>query len=102
VIEIIERDNLLAQVTATGEHLGAALAGLVRQHPNVALEARGRGLLRGLRVKENAAGIVAKAREHGVLFSLAGADVVRFAPAYVVTTAQIDQAVDTLGKVLAQ
>ncbi|HUQ04438.1 MAG TPA: acetylornithine/succinylornithine family transaminase [Kofleriaceae bacterium] len=102
VIEIIERDGLLAKVAATGEHLGAALAGLVREHPTVALEARGRGLLRGLRVKENAAGLVAKAREHGVLFSLAGADVVRFAPAYVVTTEQIDQAVATLGKVLAQ
>jgi acetylornithine/N-succinyldiaminopimelate aminotransferase len=100
VIETIERDHLLARVTDVGEHLGAALGGLVRRHGGIALEARGRGLLRGLRVKENAAGIVAKAREKGVLLSLAGADVVRFAPAYVVTTAQIDQAVDVLGKVL--
>ncbi|KAB2883463.1 MAG: aminotransferase class III-fold pyridoxal phosphate-dependent enzyme, partial [Kofleriaceae bacterium] len=56
--------------------------------------------LRGLRVKENAAGVVARARDAGVLLSLAGADVVRFAPAYVVTTAQLDEAVATLSKVL--
>jgi acetylornithine/succinyldiaminopimelate/putrescine aminotransferase len=100
VLEIIERDGLLAKVTATGEHLGAKLSGLVSSFPAVALEARGRGLLRGLRVAANAAGIVAKAREHGVLLSLAGADVVRFAPAYVVTAIQIDDAVAILGKVL--
>jgi len=100
VLEIIERDGLLAQVTSLGEHLGAALDGLVQRHGHVALEARGRGLLRGLRVKENAAGVVARAREQGVLLSLAGADVVRFAPSYVVTTAQLDEAVATLGQAL--
>ena len=100
VLEIIERDGLLDRVTQLGEHLGAALAGLVRSHGDAALEARGRGLLRGLRVKENAAGVVARARDAGVLLSLAGADVVRFAPAYVVTTAQLDEAVATLSKVL--
>ena len=102
VLEIIERDGLLAQVTAHGEHLGAALAGLVRAHGGAALEARGRGLLRGLRVGANAAAVVARARELGVLLSLAGADVVRFAPSYVVSTAQLDEAIAVLGQVLAE
>ena len=33
---------------------------------------------------------------------LAGADVVRFAPSYVVSTAQLDEAADVLGKVLPE
>jgi acetylornithine/N-succinyldiaminopimelate aminotransferase len=100
VLEIIERDKLLEKVTASGEHLGLALAQLVKAKPAIALEARGRGLLRGLRVAKDAPGVVARARAKGVLLSLAGADVVRFAPAYVVSTAQIDRAVDILGAAL--
>ncbi|MCL4225429.1 MAG: acetylornithine/succinylornithine family transaminase [Myxococcales bacterium] len=102
VLEIVERDGLLAQVTARGEHLGQALAGLVAAHPGAALEARGRGLLRGLRVAAGAAAVVARARELGVLLSLAGADVVRFAPSFVVSPAQLDEAVSVLGQVLAE
>lgn len=102
VLDIIERDGLLARVAAHGEYLGQRLAGLVAAHPGVALEARGRGLLRGLRVAANAVGVVARARELGVLLSLAGADVVRFAPAYVVEPAHVDEAIEVLGRVLAE
>ncbi len=102
VIDIIEQNNLLADVAALGEHLGAALAGLVEAHPGAVLDARGRGLLRGVRVTRNASGVVARARELGVLLSLAGADVIRFAPSYVVARAQLDEAVDVLGKVLGE
>ncbi len=102
VLEIIERDGLLSHVTETGAYLGAQLAGLVRSAPGAALEARGRGLLRGLRVAAGAAAVVARARELGVLLSLAGADVVRFAPSYVATRAHVDEAVATLAKVLAE
>ncbi len=102
VLEIIERDGLLARVTTSGEHLGARLAGLVAEFPGQALEARGRGLLRGLRVAGGAATITARCRELGVLLSLAGADVVRFAPAYIVTPAQLDEAVAVLRQVLGE
>jgi len=102
VLDIIDRDGLLANVTAVGGYLGERLAGLCAEHPGVALEARGRGLLRGLRVAANAALVVARARELGVLFSLAGADVVRLAPAYIIGKAEVDEAVAVLGQVLAE
>ncbi len=102
VFEIIERDNLLANVAEVGAYLGERLAGLCQEHPGVALEARGRGLLRGLRVAANAAAVTARARELGVLFSLAGADVVRFAPAYIIGKAHVDEAVAVLAQVLAE
>ena len=100
VFELIERHDLLAHVTAAGEHLGQRLASLVARHPERALDARGRGLLRGVAVAGNASQIVGKCRERGALLSLAGANVVRFAPAYVVTPAQLDEGVAILESVL--
>jgi acetylornithine/N-succinyldiaminopimelate aminotransferase len=100
VFELIERHDLLAHVAAAGEHLGKSLASLVARHPERALDARGRGLLRGVAVAGNASQIVGKCRERGALLSLAGANVVRFAPAYVVTTAQLDLGVAILESVL--
>ena len=63
---------------------------------------RGRGLLRGLAVSGVPAQVVLRARELGTLFSVAGDKVVRFAPAFIVTDAQLDEAVDVLGQVLAE
>ena len=102
VLDIIERDGLLARVTEVGGYLGERLAALVPAHPGVALEARGRGLLRGLRVAGNPAQVVARARELGVLLSVAGADVVRFAPAYIIGKEHVDEAVHALGQVLRE
>jgi acetylornithine/N-succinyldiaminopimelate aminotransferase len=102
VLELITRHDLLAAVTKQGEHLGAQLGALVKAQPDKALEARGRGLLRGVAVAGNASQIVGKCRERGLLASLAGANVVRFAPSYLVSTAELDEAVAILAGVLAE
>ena len=101
VFEIIEKENLLANVVAMGEHLDQHLRGLVKKYPGHVTEARGRGLLRGIAVSGAPAQITAKAREAGALFSIAGANVIRFAPPYVVTAAQLDEAVAIIDSVLA-
>ena len=64
--------------------------------------ARGRGLLQGLVIEGEAAPIVQKARERGLLVSVAGANVVRFAPPLVVGKDEIDEAVAILDTVLAE
>ena len=72
-----------------------------QHHPcQVATEARGRGLLRGVAITGSAPNVVAKCREKGVLLSVAGANVVRFAPPYVIDRAQIDEAIAALDAVL--
>jgi len=101
VIDVIENEGLIERCHAAGEYLGGRLAQLVGKHPGVAVEARGRGLLRGLQVAAGAADVVAKCREEGVLLSVAGGTVVRFAPPYVVDRAQIDEAVAALDAVLS-
>ncbi|MBA3455198.1 MAG: aminotransferase class III-fold pyridoxal phosphate-dependent enzyme, partial [Deltaproteobacteria bacterium] len=102
VFDIIEKDNLLARVTESGEYLAGKLAELVREFPGHATEVRGRGLLRGLAVSGGPALVVARAREKGVLLSVAGDKVVRFAPPYIVQRAELDEAVSILRSVLAE
>ena len=102
VIEILERDGLVAAAAAQGAHLGARLDALVAAHPDRVLEARGRGLLRGVAVAGNPSQLVGRCRERGLLLSLAGANVIRFAPPYVVTPAQLDEAVAILAGVVAE
>ena len=46
--------------------------------------------------------VVARAREKGVLLSVAGDKVVRFAPPYIVSHAELDEAVGILRGVLAE
>jgi predicted acetylornithine/succinylornithine family transaminase len=100
VMEILENEGLVERAHSAGEYLGGRLADLCARHPTLALAARGRGLLRGVAVTAAPATVVAKAREQGVLFSIAGANVIRFAPPYVVDRAQLDRAVEVLEQVL--
>ncbi|HSD88248.1 MAG TPA: aminotransferase class III-fold pyridoxal phosphate-dependent enzyme, partial [Kofleriaceae bacterium] len=69
--------------------------------PGHVIDARGRGLLRGIAVAGSPVQVVGKCREKGLLLSVAGDKVVRFAPPFVVTTAQVDEAVSILRSVLA-
>ena len=100
VFDIIEKEQLLARVTESGEYLAGKLAALVED--GHATEVRGRGLLRGLAVAGAPAAVVARAREKGVLLSVAGDKVVRFAPPYIVSKAQLDEAVAVLRGVLVE
>lgn len=100
VFDIMERDGLIAQVEARGQYLGARLEALVQEFPGHVLDARGRGLLRGIAVAGQPADVTAKCRERGLLLSVAGDKVVRFAPPFVISESQIDEGVDTLRAVL--
>jgi acetylornithine/N-succinyldiaminopimelate aminotransferase len=101
VFDIIDQDGLLAKVIEQGNYLAAKLGELVVEFPGQAIDVRGRGLLRGIAVANAPATVVAKCREKGLLLSVAGDKVVRFAPPYVVERAQLDEAVATLREVLA-
>jgi acetylornithine/N-succinyldiaminopimelate aminotransferase len=101
VIEVIEAEGLLDRVVQAGDYLGQRLAGLVAKYPGHVMEARGRGLLRGVEVHGAPVQVVAACREKGVLLSVAGDKVVRFAPPFVIDRNLIDEAVGVLDDVLA-
>jgi predicted acetylornithine/succinylornithine family transaminase len=101
VFEIIETEGLIERVAQAGQYLGARLTEVVAEFPDQATEARGRGLLRGLAVAGSPGLVVQRCRERGVLVSVAGDKVVRFAPPYIVERKQLDEAIATLRGVLA-
>lgn len=100
VIETIEAEGLLENCTRVGEHLHRGLERVAAAHPGRSEAPRGRGLLRGLPLKGPAAPVVAACRERGVLFSIAGANVIRFAPALIARESHIDEALAMLDEVL--
>jgi predicted acetylornithine/succinylornithine family transaminase len=98
----IDEQNLLAQCKEAGAHLGSALSRLAERRRPKTRGTRGRGLLQGLVLDGEAAPVVQKARERGLLLSVAGGQVVRFAPPLVVSKDEIDEAVATLDEALVE
>lgn len=101
VLRIIEEQNLLANAIHVGHHIGVRFDELVQKYPETLIEGRGRGLLRGLAMKEPAGPLYRRCREEGLLVSIAGGTVLRFAPALIATTDNVDEAIGILDSVLA-
>jgi acetylornithine/N-succinyldiaminopimelate aminotransferase len=94
VINVIERDGLLENATAMGEHLVRSVEGL--GHPLVA-EVRGRGLLRGIVLTTDVApAVVDLALEAGFVINAPRPHVLRIAPPLIITAAQLDTFVEAL------
>jgi acetylornithine/succinyldiaminopimelate/putrescine aminotransferase len=102
VFDVIEREGLLERCAARGEYLAGRLAELVAKYPGLCKEVRGRGLLRGLALSEPAGPIYAASRKKGLLVSVAGGVVIRFAPALIVEEPHLDEAVGILDSVLEE
>ena len=102
MFDIMETESLIERVNQAGQYLAQQLGELVIEFPGHAIDVRGRGLLRGLAVTGSPVNVVGRCREKGVLLSVAGASVVRFAPPYVVERAQLAEAVGVLRAVLQE
>ncbi|HTE51432.1 MAG TPA: aspartate aminotransferase family protein [Kofleriaceae bacterium] len=102
VLETIEVEGLLDNCVQAGDYLQRELERLAQRHPRLCEAPRGRGLLRGLPLKASAAPVVAACRERRVLLSVAGANVIRFAPALIVRARHLDEAVSVLDEILRE
>jgi predicted acetylornithine/succinylornithine family transaminase len=104
VLAIFDEEKLVENSLEMGGYLGAALEAMAADDALPAgVEARGKGLLRGLRIAAgyDAMGVLARMREAGVLASTAGADVIRLAPALNVTRQECDRALAALRDAVA-
>jgi acetylornithine/N-succinyldiaminopimelate aminotransferase len=89
VLDTIERDGLLAQVTAVGERLAAGLRAV--RHPLVA-RVRGRGLWLAVALTAaRAADLEAAARRAGFLVNAVQPDAIRLAPPLILSSSEADE-----------
>ena len=102
VQQAIDERGLLAHCHDMGAYLGSALSRMAERRRPKARGTRGRGLLQGLVLEGDAGPVVRKAQERGLLLSVAGGQVVRFAPPLVVEKPEIDEALAILDEVIAE
>jgi acetylornithine/N-succinyldiaminopimelate aminotransferase len=93
VLAIFDEERVLENVEARGQQLAAACARIVQSAPGVGVAVRGRGLLQGIVLASAVDPLraLAKLREHGVLATLAGGNVLRICPALNIKEAELEE-----------
>jgi predicted acetylornithine/succinylornithine family transaminase len=97
VFDRINDADFLAHVRDTGDYLLESLSEL---DSSQVVAIRGKGLLIGLELSIPVAPLIRMAREHGLLVINAGDNVLRLCPPLIVSRADVDQAVNILGRCL--
>jgi len=96
VMDIVGDPDFLAEVNTKAALLRQKLEGLVATHPDVFADARGAGLMMGLKCKAPNTDVVAAATQANLLTVPAADNVVRLLPPLTITEDEIAQAVDRL------
>lgn len=104
ILETIAGDDLVANAARSGEHLLAGLATLSERYPDRISNARGRGCFAAFDLPDKATRDALRRRcfEHGLLVLNSGERSIRFRPALIATTAEIDEAIALLDEMLAE
>jgi len=95
VLNEIESADLLTNVQQRSAQLRCGLLALASRFP-IIKQVRGQGLLLGVELHGEAAGLVAAARDKGLLILMAGPNVLRFLPALNISAAEVDKALAVL------
>ncbi len=106
VLDIFDEENVVENAERMGARLGAGLEAMAAD-PNMpaAAEARGLGLLRGIRIADGVdpRAVLSRLREqHSMLATIAGANVLRVAPPLNVGETDIDEALGRLRALFAE
>ncbi len=103
VLQVIERDDLMAHAARTGEYLAGRLQELVEKHA-AAESQRGLGLLRALVLRDgiDPRALLERLREEGVLLTVAGGTALRFTPPLIIQRSDLDEALGAVDRVLGE
>lgn len=102
VLNEVSKPEFLEEVRRKSGLLRQKLEGLVAAHPDVFEEARGTGLMMGLKCKATNMDVVNAGYENEILTVPAGDNVVRFLPPLTLTDEEINEAVDRLDRAASQ
>ncbi len=101
VLDVIERDQLLAHVTRASGPWIAALAQLKRDFPAHVVTVRGLGFLVGVQMTGDPGPWITALRERGLLAVPSGGNVIRLLPPLVSTPAELARSVEIFRAALA-
>jgi L-lysine 6-transaminase len=95
-LEIIEEDRLVENAATVGAHLLSGLEELQQERPDVLSNARGRGLMCAIDLRDAATrtSVLGAVHELGMMLLPCGARSVRFRPPLDTTAAEVDEALD--------
>jgi len=97
VLEVIERENLLARVEAMGRRLREGLEGSLDRVAGVR-DIRGQGLMLGVELEHPCRELARAALERGLLVNVTAERVVRLLPPLIMGEREIDQVVNLLAE----
>lgn len=104
VCKTLEQENLVTNARDRGNQLRRGLKAIAQTHPSLVAEVRGWGLINGLELQADhpltAPDIVKAAIPAGLLLVPAGPKVVRFVPPLIVSAAEVDRALLSLGRTI--
>lgn len=99
VLELFEKENVLANVREVGMYLEEQLDALVAEYDCIETR-RGIGLLQGLVFKEPVGDIIKKAMEKGLVLINAGSNIIRFVPPLIISKQNVDEMISILKQTL--
>ena len=98
-IGVIEEEGLLDRASEAGDTIKDALQAIADAHPDYVTAIRGEGMLVGLALNPDvidAAAVVAKAREYGLLVCKAGGNAVRIVPPLNIPQGDLEEGLEML------
>ncbi len=100
VIEVMEKENLLARVAEKGNKLKTSLSKLADKYPQHITEIRGQGYLLGIGMKKDPTDFISSLFEKGLITVPAGANTVRIYPPFNVSDIEIQSALEIIEQTL--
>ncbi|MDQ5985691.1 MAG: Acetylornithine aminotransferase [Syntrophus sp. SKADARSKE-3] len=101
VLEIMLEEGFLENVERVGRYFKDHLTELQAKHGMI-VDVRGKGLILGVEMDREVAGIIRECLDRGLLVASAGPNVLRFVPPLTVTENEIDQALQILDGILEE
>ena len=99
---LLEGGFILDQCRRMGAYLLTRLKEVAAKHSDIAVEARGAGLLAGLELNRECGPVVSSCLERGLLINCAAGNVIRLMPPLIVQEDEIDSAIGILDEALSR
>jgi acetylornithine/N-succinyldiaminopimelate aminotransferase len=98
-VKTMLQDNIPEQSCQMGEYFLSQLKKLQQKH-QIITEVRGRGLMLACGISIEGSDIVNECLKRGLLINCTGGNTLRFVPPLIITTQEVDQAIDILDAVM--